>query len=90
MMRLRAPPRCQIINKPGAPGTLPPGSTRRPGLGSAKMKVENAWEVVMAHARNVHHQTPTWLQMWNIFALTATGIGMLLLLVILAALAIYG
>ena len=56
--------------------------------GSAKMKVEG--EVAMAHARNVHHQTPMWLQMWHVFALTATGIGMLLLLVILAALAIYG
>jgi hypothetical protein len=31
-----------------------------------------------------------WLQMWHAFALTATGIGMLLLLVILAALAMYG
>lgn len=44
----------------------------------------------MAHARNVHHQAPMWLQMWHAFALTATGIGMLLLLVILAALAMYG
>lgn len=44
----------------------------------------------MAHARNLHHQPPRWLQMWNLFALTATGIGMLLLLVLIAALAIYG
>jgi hypothetical protein len=44
----------------------------------------------MAHARNVHHQPPMWLQMWHAFELTSTGIGVLALLVILAALAIYG
>jgi hypothetical protein len=44
----------------------------------------------MAHTHNVHHQPPMWLQMWQAFALTATGIGMLLLLVVIAALAIYG
>jgi hypothetical protein len=55
------------------------------------MEVENdEWEAAMAHARNVHHEPPMWLQMWNAFALMATGIGMLLLLVFIAALAIYG
>jgi hypothetical protein len=44
----------------------------------------------MAHARNPHHQPPFWMQMWHVFALTSTGIGMLLLLLLLAALAIYG
>jgi hypothetical protein len=31
-----------------------------------------------------------WLQMWNAFALMATGIGMMLLLVLIAVLAMYG
>jgi hypothetical protein len=44
----------------------------------------------MAHARNPHHQPALWLQMWHAFALTSTGISMLLLLLLLAALAIYG
>lgn len=44
----------------------------------------------MAHTRNIHHETPRWLQMWNLFALTAGGIGMLLLLLLIAAVAIYG
>ena len=44
----------------------------------------------MAHIRHTHHHQPFWLQMWYSFALTATGIGMLLLLVVIAALAIHG
>jgi hypothetical protein len=44
----------------------------------------------MAHSRNVHHQPPFWLQMWHVFALTASGIAMLLLLLMLVALAVYG
>jgi hypothetical protein len=41
----------------------------------------------MVHARNVHHHKPVWLPMWNLFALTALGVGSLLLLVIIAAMA---
>ena len=44
----------------------------------------------MAYVRNIHPQTPVWLQVWHAFELTSTGIGMLVLLVIIAALAIYG
>lgn len=44
----------------------------------------------MARIGNIHHQTPLWLQMWHTFALTATGVGMLLLLVLLAAIALLG
>jgi hypothetical protein len=44
----------------------------------------------MAHTGNVHHGTPRWLQMWHQFELTANGIGMLLLLLLIAAVAIYG
>jgi hypothetical protein len=43
----------------------------------------------MNHTRNVHHQ-PIWVQMWHVFALTATGIGLMLLLIVLVALAVYG
>jgi hypothetical protein len=79
----------QIVYKLEArpPAANVPSSAAR---GRAKMKLDADWEVAMAHARNIHHQPPVWLQMWHVFALTSTGIGILLLLVLLAALAIYG
>jgi hypothetical protein len=44
----------------------------------------------MTHTRHIHHQRPYWLQLWHVFALTAGGIGMLVLLLIIVALALYG
>jgi hypothetical protein len=44
----------------------------------------------MTHVRNIHHETPRWLQIWHRFELTASGIGMLLLLLLIAAVALYG
>lgn len=54
------------------------------------MKIESIERrLLMSHIRH-HRHAPLWLEMWHIFALTATGVGVLLLLLTLAAVAMYG
>lgn len=43
----------------------------------------------MAHAQPIYHP-PLWLQLWHVFALIATGVGLVTLLTVIVALALYG
>jgi hypothetical protein len=43
----------------------------------------------MGRARQGHPYRPLWLEAWYVFALTATGVGAIVLLLILAALAVH-